>query len=91
MKRPKDYTEEERYVMRICEACRLTIMTEEINRFEDDQTELTPLQKEIIYQRYRDKAAELLKHIEWETVYELFDRLYKDNEEYHQYDSMAYA
>ena len=32
MKRPEDYTEDERYVMRICEACRLTIMTEEINR-----------------------------------------------------------
>lgn len=86
-----ELTQDERLVKRICEAGRMALLAEEVRRYEADLEPLTDLQKEIIYQRYRDKATDLFPHIKWEEMYDLYDRLYKEVEEEHMYDSILYA
>lgn len=91
MKRPEDYTTDERTILNICEACRLAILSEEVRRYEEELKPLTNLQKEIIYQRYRDKATDLFSKMPWEEMYALFDALYLANEESHKDDWAVYA
>lgn len=91
MKRPEDYTTEEQRIMRVCEACRLAIAQEEFLRYENEEPELTDLQRQIIYDRYQDLVVLKYPSDRWEEVSALFDRLFKDIEEYHANDSMAYA
>lgn len=91
MKRPEDYTTEERRIMAVCEACRLAIAQEEFLRFENDEPALTKLQREIIYQRYQDTVVLHYPSERWEEVGQLFDRLFADIEEYHKDDAVAYA
>ncbi len=86
-----ELTQDELLIKRICEAGRMALLAEEVRRYEADLEPLTDLQKEIIYQRYRDKAADLFPHIYWNDMYDLYDRLYKEVEEEHMYDSILYA
>lgn len=91
MKRPEDYTTEEQRIMAVCEACRLAIAQEEFLRYENEEPELTELQRLIIYQRYQDLVVLKYPSARWEEVSQLFDRLFKDIEEYHADDSLVYA
>lgn len=86
-----ELTQDELLIKRICEAGRMALLAEEVRRYEADLEPLTDLQKEIIYQRYRDKATDLFPHIHWNDMYNLYDRLYKEVEEEHMYDSILYA
>ena len=78
-------------IMKICEAGRLAIASEEIRRYENDMEPLTDFYREIIYQKYRDLAVDLFPSSMWETVGEMYDKWYKENEEDHKYDSYIYA
>lgn len=91
MKRHEDYTQEELRIMGVCEACRSAILQEEFLRFENEEPELTELQRLIIYQRYQDIVVLKYPSERWEEVSSLFDRLFEAVEEYHKDDSMVYA
>ena len=91
MKRPEEYTAEEQRIMRVCEACRLAIAQEEFLRYENEEPPLTELQRTIIYDRYHDLVVLKYPSERWEEVSVLFDRLFKDVEEYHADDNMIYA
>ena len=91
MKHHKYYTAEEQKIMRVCEACRLAIAQEEFLRYENEEPPLTELQRTIIYDRYHDLVVLKYPSNRWEEVSALFDRLFKEIEEYHANDSMAYV
>lgn len=91
MKRPEDYTTEEQRIMRVCEACRLAIAQEEFLRYENEEPQLTNLQRQIIYDRYHDLVVLKYPSSKWEEVSALFDRLFKEVEEYHANDGLIYA
>ena len=91
MKRYEDYTTEEQRIMRVCEACRLAIAQEEFLRYENEEPELTDLQKQIIYDRYHDLVVLKYPSARWEEVSQLFDRLFKEIEEYHAEDAVVYS
>ena len=86
-----EYTQDELLIKKICEACWYAILAEEVRHYEEELPRLTDLQKEIIYQRYRDKATDLFPRIHWETMYDIYDRLYKQVEEERQFDTTMYA
>ena len=81
----------ENIIRNICEACRLVLLREDNLRFEEGLDPLTSLQREIMRQKYRDKAVEFLKPTSWEEVYDTFDRVYKENEESHKNDGQIFA
>ena len=91
MKRQEDYTTEEIRIRGVCEACRSAILQEEFLRFENDEPELTDLQRLIIYQRYQDLIVLKYPSERWDEVSALFDRLFEEVEEYHKDDSIAYS
>ena len=78
-------------IMKICEAGRLAIMAEEIRRWENDMEPLSNFYREIIYQKYKDMAVDMFRTAEWEEVGDLYDKWYKENEENHRYDGLAYT
>ena len=86
-----EYTLDELLIRRICEACWYAILSEEVRHYEEELPPLTEFQKELIYQRYRDKATDLFPHIEWERMYDIYDGMYKEVEEEHQFDATMYA
>ena len=91
MKRLEDYTQEERRVMAVCEACYLAIAQEEFLRYESGDRPLTELQMTIIYQRYQDMVVLKYPSSRWEGVADMFDALYADVVESHKEDSLVYA
>lgn len=91
MTRYEDYTQEELRIRGVCEACRLAIAQEEFLRYENEEPELTELQRTIIYQRYQDLVVLKYPSDRWEEVSALFDRLFNELEEYHAQDSLLYV
>lgn len=89
--RHEDLTQDELLILHLCEAGRLAILTEEVNHYEAEMPPLTSLQKEIIRQRYRDRAVDIFKEVDFERIHEIFDRLYRENEEAHKDDGLAYC
>lgn len=86
-----EYTQEELRIVGVCEACRSAIMQEEFLRYENDEPELTDLQRLIIYQRYQDLVVLKYPSDRWEEISGLFDRLFMLLEDSHKEDSMLYA
>lgn len=86
----KNHTQDEQKILHICEAGRLAILSEEVRRFEEGMTPMSNLYREIIYQRYRDYATDLFRNKNWEDMYALYDRLYRENEQAHANDYMAH-
>lgn len=91
MKRPEDYTEEERGIMAVCEACYLAIAQEEFLRHESGDSPLTELQMIIIYQRYQDMIVLKYPSERWNEIADMFDALFADVVEGHKEDSLIYA
>lgn len=91
MIRPEELTQEEQRIMRVCEACRLAIAQEEFLRFENEEPQLTGLQRKIIYDKYSDLVVLNYPSTRWEEVSNLFDRLFDAIEEYHAEDALAYT
>lgn len=78
-------------IIHICEAGRLAILAEETRRWENDMTPLSDFYRTVIYQKYKDIAVDLFPSSMWEEIGELYDQLYKENEENHRFDSVMYS
>lgn len=84
------YTQEERRILTVCEKGRLAILEEENRRWEEGLGELTGFQRVVIYQRYRDKVVDHYPSKDWERISDLYDKLYKENEDAYATAYLAY-
>lgn len=84
------YTQEEYRILAVCEKGRLAILEEENRRWEEGMTELSGLQRVIIYQKYRDKVVDRYPSEQWELISDLYDKLYEENANAHTEDALAY-
>lgn len=83
----------EQKIYRLCEKCYKVILKAEVALLEATYGErsLSPLQREKIYQTYRDLAVSQSPGAFWLDVYEAFDRIYKEVEASHKNDANAVA